>query len=54
MNKPWILKVLKIGVSKFDPRLTWIEGVHFREESIGVSFDDKVEIRYGYLVQYFF
>jgi len=38
VNKLWILKVLKIGVSKINPKLSLIEVVHFRWEFVGVHF----------------
>ncbi len=41
MNKLWIFKVLKIGVSKTEPRLSWIVGVHFRQEFIEVGLKKR-------------
>jgi len=52
MNYLQICKVLKIGVSKIDLGLSWIEVVHFRRESIGVGFPNRLQL--GVVPLYFF
>jgi len=42
--------VLKIGVPKIDPRLSYIDVVYFKQDSRVGGFDNKVEIRCSYLI----
>jgi len=44
MNNLWFFKFLKIDISKIDSRLSWIEVIHFRQESIEVGLANKLQL----------